>query len=53
MMIGVSTRYWQRAEPADPRLTIEPDVPLPVRATDFFAGRDPALEAALGALPSP
>jgi hypothetical protein len=53
MMIGVSTRYWQRAEPADPRLTIEPDVPVPVRASDFFAGRDPALEAALGALPSP
>lgn len=31
----------------DARLTIEPDVPIEVTAADCFAGRDPALEAAL------
>jgi hypothetical protein len=39
------------AEPDDPRLTIEPDVPVAVTAADHFAGRDPALEAALTARP--
>ena len=47
MQVGVSTRYWQFAEPDDPRLTIEPTPAFPVTAADFFAGRDPALEAAL------
>ena len=31
----------------DPRLAIEPDVPVALSAADFFAGRDPALQAAL------
>ena len=49
MQVGVSTRYWQQAaDPEDPRLTIEPDVPVAVEAADYFAGRDPTLEAALG-----
>ena len=52
MQVGVSTRYWQQAaDPDDPRLTIEPDLPVTVEAEDYFAGRDPALEAALGELP--
>ncbi|HEX6150071.1 hypothetical protein [Nocardioides sp.] len=52
MQVGVSTRYWQQAaDPADPRLTIEPDVPVTVEAEDYFAGRDPTLDAALGVLP--
>jgi hypothetical protein len=52
MQVGVSTRYGQQAaEPDDPRLTIEPDLPVTVEAEDYFAGRDPALEAALGELP--
>lgn len=49
MQVGVSTRYWQMAEPDDPRLTIEPEIAVPARAADYFAGRDPALEAALSA----
>ncbi|MEO7296935.1 MAG: hypothetical protein ABIZ57_12435, partial [Candidatus Limnocylindria bacterium] len=48
MQVGVSTRYWQFAAADDPRLTIEPDIELPVTAADFFAGRDPVLDAALG-----
>ncbi|MEO8626232.1 MAG: hypothetical protein ABI452_05990 [Candidatus Limnocylindrales bacterium] len=43
--VGVSTRHWQFAAPDDPRLTIEPDIAIPVTASDYFAGRDPALEA--------
>ncbi len=48
MQVGVSTRYWQQAaDPDDPRLTIEPDLPVAVEAQDYFAGRDPTLAAAL------
>ena len=47
MQVGVSTRYWQFAEPDDPRLTIEPDVLIPASAEDFLVGGDPALDAAL------
>lgn len=46
MRVGISTRYWQKSFPDDPRLTIDPDIPVPVRAADYFAGLDPALEAA-------
>ena len=40
--------HWVFSDPDDPRLTIEPDVTVEVSAADYFAGRDPALEAALG-----
>jgi len=46
MQIGVSTKYWERSTPGDERLTIEPDVAVPVTAADYFGGRDPALAAA-------
>jgi hypothetical protein len=47
MRVAISTRYWEKATADDPRLTIEPDLPVPTRAADYFAGRDPVLEAAL------
>ena len=47
MQVGVSTRYWEFAEPDDPRLTIEPDVAIAASADDFLEGGDPVLEAAL------
>ena len=47
MQVGVSTRYWEFADPDDPRLTIEPDVSIPASSADYFAGIDPVLEAAL------
>jgi hypothetical protein len=47
MQVGISTRYWEKAEPDDPRLTIEPDVPAPLLGAAYFADRDPALEAVL------
>ena len=50
MQVGVSTTYWQRSSAEDPRLTIRPDLPVPVTAADVFSGRDPALRVALGPL---
>ena len=45
----VATVWWEKSEggSADPRLAIEPDVPVAYRAADFRAGRDPVLAAAL------
>lgn len=48
MRVAISTRYHEYAEPDDPRLSLEPDVVVPVTAADYVAGRDPALDAALG-----
>lgn len=50
MQVGVSTRYWERSDPDDPQLTIEPDLPVEVTAADVMAGRDPALRVALAPL---
>ena len=47
MRLAISTRYWEMAEADDPRLTIEPDLPMTVTAADYFAGRDSLLEAVL------
>jgi hypothetical protein len=47
MQVGVSTRYWQFASADDPRLSIEPDLPLPNLSSDYFGDRDPVLEAVL------
>jgi hypothetical protein len=49
MEIGVSIRYWQFATPDDPRLTIDPDIPVAYTAADYFADRDPVFDAILAA----
>ena len=36
-----------RSGNGDPRMAIEPDIPVALISSDYFAGRDPALEAAL------
>ena len=48
----MATRYWQRSTPDDERLTIEPDISVDLSSEDYFAGRDPVLEAIL-AQPAP
>ncbi len=48
LLVGISTRYHQKSDPDDPRLAIDPDLPVPLSSKDYFAGRDPALEAVLG-----
>ena len=43
-VISVPT-YWNTRD--DPRPEVEPDVPMALSSVDFFAGRDPVLDAAL------
>lgn len=45
----VATISWETAGPEDERLSREPDIDVAVRSEDFFAGRDPVLEAAVRA----
>jgi Tol biopolymer transport system component len=45
-IFSVPTR---RAGNGDPRMAIEPDLPIALSSIDYFAGRDPALEAARSA----
>jgi hypothetical protein len=53
VLIDLPASGWQLEIPTftfhtgDPRSAIEPDVPIPPTAADFFAGRDRTLEAAL------
>ncbi|MGH3132991.1 MAG: hypothetical protein ACRDNY_04485 [Gaiellaceae bacterium] len=47
LVVGISTRYHEKSEPDDARLTIEPDLPVPLSSEEYFAGRDPALDAIL------
>ena len=49
---SVSTIYHQRSTPDDPRLTHEPDIPVPMTSQDFFSGRDPVLEAVVTFAPA-
>jgi hypothetical protein len=51
VLVRVSTRYHQFSRPDDARLTHEPHLAVPLRAQDYFAGRDPVLEAALAYQP--
>ena len=51
LLVRVSTRHHVFARADDPRLTHEPHVSVPLRAADYFAGRDPVLAAALAYVP--
>ncbi len=41
----LSSAYWQLSSPRDSRLWVPAGVPVPLSAQDYFANRDPALEA--------
>jgi hypothetical protein len=45
----ISTEYEQASSADDSRLWLEPDLPVALTSADFFAQRDPVLEAALAA----
>jgi len=47
LLVRIPTRYHVFAAPDDPRITHEPDLPVALRSSDYFTGRDPALEEAL------
>ncbi len=54
----VADRYFGIGGPNDARTAVEPDLVVPFTSSDYFAGRDPVLEAALAssstlALPRP
>lgn len=44
---SISTRWWQDSGPLDRRQWIAPQLSVPLRSTEYFAGRDPVLEAVL------
>ena len=44
---SISSRYHQAFDWMDGRAWIAPDVPAPLSSADYFAGRDPALEAVI------
>jgi hypothetical protein len=49
--VNVAGVYWEKSEAGDPRLAIEPDIPVELSSEDFFAGRDPVLNTALRPTP--
>jgi hypothetical protein len=48
MRVSISNLYWQTSHATDRRTWIPPKVSVPPTFAPFMAGRDPALEAALG-----
>jgi len=47
LLAKVATISWETAGSGDERLARTPDIEVPLRSEDFFAGRDPVLDAAL------
>jgi hypothetical protein len=45
--LWMATRYWERSTPDDQRITIEPTIRVSLSSDDYFAGRDPVLDAIL------
>ena len=48
-VLRMAARYWERSTPDDMRITIEPEIRAELAADDYFAGRDPVLEAIVAA----
>jgi C-terminal processing protease CtpA/Prc len=47
LTVRIPTLYWQKSVADDPRLSIEPDLEVPLTASDYFSGADPVLAAVL------
>jgi len=47
--LRVAQIYWQKSTRDDPRVAIDPQVPVSLSSDAFFSGRDPALDAAVAA----
>jgi hypothetical protein len=43
----MATTYWERSTAEDQRITIEPDIRADLSSDDYYAGRDPVLQAIL------
>jgi hypothetical protein len=46
LVARLSSVYWRDSTPDASRQAVTPDIPTPLSSVDYFAGRDPALEAA-------
>ena len=42
---SISTRFHEEGEPGDTRDSVRMDISVPTLAAEYFAGRDPVLEA--------
>lgn len=49
--VRISTRYWPFAGEEDTRAWIDPAMSIPLTSTDYFAGRDPVLDAVIAYQP--
>lgn len=47
LIARIATRYVERSRPDDPRVAVEPHVRVQLSSSDWFAGRDPVLAAAI------
>jgi len=45
LTVGLSSAYWQQSHPRDERRWIAPDVPVELDSKEYFANKDPILEA--------
>lgn len=45
LSMSISSRYWQDSYPGDDRSAIPVELPVELSAQDYFAGRDPVLDA--------
>jgi hypothetical protein len=45
LVFRVAPQYIVKSDPADPRITIEPDLEVPLSSSDYFGDRDPAMAA--------
>jgi hypothetical protein len=50
IQMGISNRMHMNSDWEDKRVWIAPQLPVPLRSADFFAGRDPALQAIIAAV---
>jgi hypothetical protein len=45
LVFRVAPQYIVKSDPADPRITIEPHLEVPLSSSDYFGDRDPAMAA--------
>jgi hypothetical protein len=50
LILRVAPEFVVPSDPADTRITIEPDIDAPLSSADYFGDRDPAMEAILADL---
>ncbi|MBX9788568.1 MAG: hypothetical protein K2Y37_06595 [Pirellulales bacterium] len=48
--VSISTQRWQFSYPMDRRVWIAPEIPVALTSRDYFAGRDPVLDAVLSVI---